>query len=74
MTTKRIVYERPDGGVSQIVPAPEFVQQLMDGGMTEAQAIEAVRQKDVPAGATKVEIIDASDLPSRELRNRWRLA
>jgi hypothetical protein len=75
MTTKRIAYQRPDGGVSVVIPAPAYVQQLMGSGMTEAQAIDAIRQRDVPADAVAVEVLEAADLPqTREGRNRWRLS
>lgn len=49
MTRRRIVYQRPDGGVSVVVPSPRYVAQLMSSGMTEAEAIAAIRAKDAPA-------------------------
>lgn len=73
MTTKRIAYERPDGGVSVIVPSPVYVQRLMDRGMTEAEAVEAVRQKDTPDEATRSEVLESADLPPRKSRDRWRI-
>lgn len=72
MTTKRIVYQRPDGGVSVVIPAPAYVQHLMAEGMNETQAVEHIRQKDVPADAVAVEVMEAADLPTRDTRNRWR--
>ena len=54
-----ILFPQDNGGVSVIIPAPEFVDQ-----------IEAVAQKDVPAGKPW-RIVDDNTLPSRESRDRW---
>lgn len=56
-----IVYKNDNGGVSVIHPTPEAVS---------IYGIEAIAVKDVPAGKP-YKIIDASELPSRELRNQW---
>jgi hypothetical protein len=62
MTTERIVYTRPDGGVSVVVPSPEWT-----GTMAELQA------KVVPNDATLTEIVPVADVPSdRRLRNAWK--
>lgn len=55
-----IIFPQESGGVSVITPAPEYAGQ-----------IEAVAAKDVPAGKAW-RIIDASELPSRDTRDRWR--
>ena len=67
---KVIVFERPDGGVSIIYPAPlaRLATETEDG------FVQRIRGKDVPDDAVKVEIMDAADLPPRESRNQWRLA
>ena len=68
MTTKRIVYTRPDGGVSVVVPAPNFVAEFPD----ETAAIASIRAKDVPVDATNVEVIEQAEIPtSRVFRNAW---
>ena len=54
-----IIFPQDDNKVSVVVPAPEFADQ-----------IEAVAQKDVPAGKPW-RIVDDSELPSRDVRNRW---
>lgn len=54
-----IIFPNDDGGVAVIIPAPEFHDQ-----------IEAVAQKDVPEGKP-FRIIDDSELPSRDVRDRW---
>ena len=59
--TQVIIYKNDDGGVSVIHPTKD----ALDG-----YGIEAIAQKDVPAGKP-YKIIDASELPSRELRNQW---
>jgi hypothetical protein len=54
-----ILFPNDNGGVAVIIPAPEFANQ-----------IEAVAQKDVPAGKPW-RIVDDSTLPSRDSRDRW---
>jgi hypothetical protein len=57
---QRIVYTRPEGGVSIIVPAPEC-------GLT----IEEIAAKDVPAGKP-YQIVDVSEIPTdRTFRGAW---
>jgi hypothetical protein len=56
---KVIIFLQEDNKVSVVIPAPEFADQ-----------IEAVAQKDVPAGKPW-RIIDDSKLPSRDSRDRW---
>lgn len=68
MTIKRIVYERPDGGVSIVIPAPEFVARFKD----ESEAISVIMAKDVPVDATNIIICNATDLPKQEnFRDAW---
>jgi hypothetical protein len=60
----RIIYPNDDGGVSIIVPAPEW---LAEDGNT----IQALAEKDVPAGKP-FKIVDVADIPSdRTFRNAW---
>ncbi len=54
-----ILFPNDNGGVAIITPAPEFANQ-----------IEAVANKDVPAGKPW-RIVDDSTLPSRDSRDRW---
>ena len=54
-----IIFPQDNGGVLIITPAPEYADQ-----------IEAVAQKDVPAGKPW-RIVDDSALPPRESRDRW---
>lgn len=55
-----IVYQKPDGGVAVIIPAPEC-------GMT----IEEIAAKDVPTGFP-YKIMDTSELPvDRSQRELW---
>ena len=56
----RIIYPNNEGGVSVIVPSPNW-----NG------SIEELASKDVPAGLP-YKIIDASEIPSdRTFRNAW---
>lgn len=54
-----IIFPNDNGGVAVIIPAPEFADQ-----------IEAIASKDVPAGKPW-RIINDSELPSRDSRDRW---
>lgn len=54
-----IIFPNDNGGVSVIYPTPDFADQ-----------IEAVAAKDVPEGKAW-RIMDESDLPDRESRDRW---
>ena len=66
---QRIVYTRPDGGVSVVYPAPEYVARFA----TEAEALEAIQAKGVPTNAMNVHICDEFVIPaSRRFRNCWR--
>ena len=56
----RIIYKNNEGGVSVIVPSPNW-----NG------TIEELAAKDVPAN-TQYKIVDASEIPSdRTFRNAW---
>lgn len=60
--TQRIIYPNDDGGVSIIVPAPEYL---------ETHTIEELADKDVPAGKP-YKIVDVSDIPEdRTFRDAW---
>ena len=57
---KRIIYKRPDGGVSVIIPAP-------NSGLT----VEEVAAKDVPTGLA-YKIVDVADvIADRTDRDIW---
>jgi hypothetical protein len=62
MSDKRIIYKNDDGGVSIIVPTPEYLQN---------HTIEEIAKKDVPAGKS-YQIVDVSNIPTdRTFRNAW---
>ena len=59
---KRIIYPNDDGGVSILIPTPEYL---------EDHTIEELAAKDVPAGKP-FKIVDAADIPSdRTFRDAW---
>jgi hypothetical protein len=61
----RIIYPTDDGGVSIIIPAPEYL---------ETYTIEELAAKDVPAGKP-FQIVDVSEIPEdRTFRNAWEYA
>lgn len=58
---QRIIYSRPDGGVSIVIPTGEI-------------DIDAVIAKDVPAGVEH-EIVDVESIPAdRDYRNAWEIS
>jgi len=60
MSTQRIIYQTPDGGVAVVVPAP-------NSGLS----IQELAAKDVPAGVP-ADIVEVSEIPSdRTFRNAW---
>ena len=59
---QRIIYPNDDGGVSILIPTPEYL---------ETHTIEELAAKDVPEGKP-YQIVDVSDIPSdRTFRNAW---
>jgi hypothetical protein len=58
----RIIYPNDDGGVSILIPTPEYL---------EEHTIEELAAKDVPEGKP-YQIVDVSDIPEdRTFRNAW---
>lgn len=65
-----IMFEREDGGISIVHPAPAARR----GGETDEQFAERIRLKDVPAGLPS-EVIRKADIPhNRRFRDAWRKA
>jgi hypothetical protein len=59
---QRIIYPNDDGGVSILIPTPEYL---------ETHTIEELAAKDVPEGKP-YKIVDVSDIPEdRTFRNAW---
>jgi hypothetical protein len=59
---QRIIYPNDDGGVSILIPTPEYL---------ETHTIEELAAKDVPAGKP-FQIVDVSDIPTdRTFRGAW---
>ena len=92
---ERIIYTRPSGEVSIVIPAEICLQQLMRPvaiptppgecpalGVNRAGAVNWIRDKDVPPGASDIRILDAATLPPRSrmdaggkkqhVRDAWR--
>jgi hypothetical protein len=62
---QRIIYPNDDGGVSILIPTPEYL---------EEHTIEELAAKDVPAGKP-FQIVDVSDIPAdRTFRDAWEYA
>lgn len=59
---KRIIYPNDNGGVSILIPTPEYLSE---------HTIEELAAKDVPAGKP-YKIVDVSDIPEdRTFRDAW---
>ena len=73
----KIVYEQPDGTVAVMCPAIQSdlartLPQVKD--LSEQAYLEFVRDRAVPANATKVSIVPDTDIPqTRAQRAAWRL-
>ena len=66
---KKIIYTRPDGGVSVVSPAPaaQFLSE------TEDEFLARIQAKDVPSDAINPQIVDESTIPAdRTFRNALR--
>ena len=62
---QRIIYPNDDGGVSILIPSPEYL---------ETHTIEELAAKDVPAGKP-FQIVDVADIPTdRTFRGAWEYA
>ena len=60
--TQRIIYQNTDGSVAIIVPSQEAIS---------SYGIDAIAQKDVPAGLS-YKIVDVADVPTdRTFRSAW---
>ena len=70
MTTKRIVYQREDGGVTVLTPAESFRLK----GESDNDFLLRVSLKDVPLESrSSARVIDVTDLPDRAKRKTWKL-
>ena len=59
-TSKRIIYQNADGGVSIVVPAEKCTL-----------TIDEIKAKDVPSGTASY-VVDISEIPTdRSFRNAW---
>jgi hypothetical protein len=59
---KRIVYQNDNGGISIIIPTPDYLQN---------HTIEELAAKDVPTGKA-YHIVDVSEIPTdRTFRDAW---
>ena len=64
MSNFRVIYPNDDGGVSIVIPAPEWLAQ-------EGNTMEVLAQMRVPEGAP-YKIVDVADIPTdRTFRNAW---
>jgi len=67
--TRRVIYTRPDGGVSVVIPT----QETLDRFPVEADLDAHLLDRSIPADASAVQFIDHTDLPTdRTFRNAWR--
>ena len=69
---KKIIYTNTDGAVHIVIPtAKENIEQML-GPLTQQEYEDHIYERSIPAGSTKVRVIDDSDIPTtREFRNAW---
>jgi hypothetical protein len=74
----KIVYTRPDGGVSVVHPAPQWLAKVLDDTdgdpqfPNEAAAMAFLLTKDVPPGSTDVNVVTDGAIPTdRTFRGAW---
>lgn len=68
---KKIVYSRPDGGVSIVLPAPKEQLERKLGKLTEEEYVAHVIERSIPEN-TAYRFVEESDIPaSREFRDAW---
>jgi hypothetical protein len=66
---KKIIYTRPDGGLSVVHPVLNTLGE--EDGFTEEQVFDRALDK-IPTDASNVRIVDESDIPTdRTFRNAW---
>lgn len=69
---EKLIYTRPDGGVSIVVPAPKEAIEKVLGPLTDAEYEAHVRERSIPADAINVTSILEVDIPTdREFRDAW---
>ena len=67
---KKIIYTRPDGGLSVVTPVINTYPVRED--ITENQALDRAMKK-LPADALNVRVVDEADIPTdRTFRNAWK--
>lgn len=67
----KLLFKRPDGGVSIVIPAPKKDLIKVLGPLTDEEYWNHVIERSIPAGV-EFRVIQDSDLPaSREFRNAW---
>lgn len=70
----KIVYERPDGGLSIVSPAPKNHLEKVFGRMTDEQYRTHVYERSIPADAKNVREVTDDEIPQdRHFRNAWKL-
>lgn len=69
----KLIYTRPDGGVSIVIPAPKAQLEKGLGPMTTPEYEAHVMARSIPADAINVQPVLAGDIPTdRHFRNAWR--
>jgi hypothetical protein len=66
---KRIIYTRPDGGLSIVIPVINTTGEM--DGFTEDDALARAMKK-LPEDAINPQVVEESDIPTdRTFRNAW---
>lgn len=69
---KKIMYTRPDGGVSIVIPAPKEALERILGELTEERYRNHIWYGSIPYDAIEPRFIEDDAIPAdREFRNAW---
>lgn len=69
---KRIIYTRPDGGLSVVTPAPRAALKKVLGPLTKKAYEAHVKERSIPDDAINPRDVDDADIPeTKEFRNAW---
>ena len=69
---KKLIYTRPDGGLSVVIPALKKDVENVLGALTEGEYEAHVLSRSIPVDAINVRSVDDTDFPtSGEFRNAW---
>lgn len=68
----KLIYTRPDGGVSIVAVVPKANIEVMLGSISDKEYLDHVHKVSIPEDATNIREIEDADIPeNREFRESW---